>query len=172
MARVEIVHWPNPVLSRGTKPVERIDDDFKDTVERMKRLMVDLRGVGLAAPQVGIASRFMIVCPAGEIEDARVVVNPEILSSEGTEDMEEGCLSFPGVYGIVRRATKIHVRYRDLDLAEKDLVLEGFVARIFQHEFDHLNGVVFVDRMEPTERTKNRKRLDELKKAAAPAPSA
>jgi peptide deformylase len=164
--RVEIVHWPNPVLTKGTKPVERVDDDLRDTVENMSRLMVELRGVGLAAPQVGIAKRFMLVSPTGDLDDLRVVVNPEILRAEGEEEMEEGCLSFPGVYGTVRRATRLHVTYRDLDWTAKDLELEGFVARIFQHEFDHLNGVVFVDRMSQADRIRIRPRLDDLKKAA------
>jgi peptide deformylase len=167
--RVEIVHWPDPVLLKGTKPVERVDDDLRDTVENMSRLMVELRGVGLAAPQVGIAKRFMLVSPTGDLGDVRVAINPEILRSEGEEEMEEGCLSFPGVYGTVRRATRIHVAYRDLDWAQQDLELSGFVARIFQHEFDHLNGVVFVDRMSPTDRIRIRPRLDDLKAARAKA---
>jgi peptide deformylase len=167
--RVEIVHWPNPVLVKGTKPVEKVDDDLRDTVENMSRLMVELRGVGLAAPQVGIAKRFMLVSPTGDLADLRVVVNPEILRSEGEEEMEEGCLSFPGVYGTVRRATHVHVTYRDLDWAPQDLELTGFVARIFQHEFDHLNGVVFVDRMSQADRIRIRPRLDDLKAAQAKA---
>jgi peptide deformylase len=165
--RVQIVHWPNPVLTRGTEPVERVDDDLRDTVENMARLMIELRGVGLAAPQVGIAKRFMLVCPSAELGDEQVVINPEILRAEGEEEMEEGCLSFPGIYGTVRRATRIHVRYRDLDWAERDLHLEGYVARIFQHENDHLNGVVFVDRMSPADRMQNRAKLEDLKRAAA-----
>jgi peptide deformylase len=167
--RVEIVHWPDPVLLKGTKPVEAVDDDLRDTVENMSRLMVELRGVGLAAPQVGIAKRFMLVSPTGDLDDVRVVVNPEILRAEGEEEMEEGCLSFPGVYGTVRRATNLHVRYRDLDWAPKELELTGFVARIFQHEFDHLNGVVFVDRMSQADRIRIRPRLDDLKAARAKA---
>lgn len=164
--QVQIVHWPNTILSKGTAPVERVDDDLRDTVENMARLMVSLRGVGLAAPQVGIAKRFMLVSPTGEPGEERVVINPEILSQEGEEEMEEGCLSFPGVYGTIRRATRIHVRYRDLDWREKDLELGDFVARIFQHEFDHLNGVVFIERMTAADRLKNRARLDDLKRAA------
>src|SRR5262245_53657222 len=165
--RVEIVHWPNAVLTKGTKPVEKVDDDLRDTVENMGRLMVELRGVGLAAPQVGIAKRFMLVSPTGELDDVQVVVNPEILRAEGEEEMEEGCLSFPGIYGTVKRATDIHVKYRDLDWALKDLHLTGFIARIFQHEFDHLNGVVFIDRMGAGERLRIRSRLADLEQAKA-----
>jgi peptide deformylase len=163
--RVEIAHWPNPILTKGTKPVAAVDDELRDTVENMARLMHDLRGVGLAAPQVSIPQRFMLVCPTGEFGEERVVINPEILSQEGQDEMEEGCLSFPGVYGTIQRATKVQVRYRDLDWKEKDLLLEGFVARIFQHEFDHLNGVVFLERMTAADRMRNREKLRALEAA-------
>src|SRR4051812_46130001 len=76
--RVEIAHWPNPVLLRGTQPVERVDDELRKTVDEMARLMVDLRGVGLAAPQVSIPKRFMLVCPTAELGEEQVVINPEI----------------------------------------------------------------------------------------------
>src|SRR5262245_52329105 len=102
--RVQIVHWPSPVLLAGTKPLlpSDVDEDFRDTVTHMGRLMYDLRGVGLAAPQVGIPRRFMLVCPSGELGDEQVVINPEILESSGEEEMEEGCLSFPRVFGTIR----------------------------------------------------------------------
>src|SRR5262245_18533262 len=111
----------------------------------------------------------MLVCPTAELGEEEVVLNPEILALEGEEEMEEGCLSFPGVYGIIKRATKVRVRYRDLEWKEKSLDLEGFVARIFQHEFDHLNGVVFLERMSAADKMKNRQRLEELRKAYGPA---
>ena len=110
----------------------------------------------------------MLVCPTGEPGGETVVLNPEIVSREGADEMEEGCLSFPGIYGTVERAERVRVRYRDLEWAEKDLEVEGFFARIFQHEFDHLNGVVFIERMSPADRMRNRQKLDELKSAAAP----
>lgn len=169
---VEIVHWPNPILTRGTSPVTPADltDDFRDTVAQMTRLMIDLRGVGLAAPQAGIGKRFMLVCPTGEAGDERVVINPEIVAREGDEEMEEGCLSFPKIYGTIRRAAKVKVRWRDLDWTEHEEVLEGFIARIFQHELDHLNGVVFIDRMDDTDLSAAKPRLAELKKAFAATP--
>ena len=167
--KVDIVHWPAPVLLKGTKPVEAVDDDFRETVRNMADLMERLRGVGLAAPQVGIAKRFMLVSPSGEPGEETVVINPEILAKEGSEEMEEGCLSFPAMYGIIERATKIHVRFRDLDWKERELHMEGFLARVFLHEFDHLNGVVFIDRMSPSDKMKNRQKLDDLKKAYAKA---
>lgn len=170
--RVDIVHWPHPVLTRGTLPVapDEVDGAFRDTVEQMTRLMVDLRGVGLAAPQAGIAKRFLLVCPSGERGDERCMVNPEVLSREGEDEMEEGCLSFPKVYGNVRRATRVRVRWRDLDWVEHEETLEGFVARIFLHELDHLDGVVFIDRMDPDDLEAAKPHLAELKRAfVAPA---
>jgi peptide deformylase len=147
-----------------------LTDDFRDTVAQMTRLMIDLRGVGLAAPQAGIGKRFMLVCPTGEAGDEQVLVNPEIVAREGEEEMEEGCLSFPKIYGTVRRAAKVKVRWRDLDWVEHEETLEGFVARIFQHELDHLNGVVFIDRMGDADLDAAKPRLAELKKAFAATP--
>jgi peptide deformylase len=109
----------------------------------------------------------MLVCPTGEPGEETVVLNPEILAREGSGEMEEGCLSFPGIYGVITRPERVHVRYRDLDWVEKTMTLDGFVARVFQHEFDHLNGVVFVDRMTPADKMKNRTRLEDLKRAYA-----
>ncbi len=165
MARLQIVHWPDPVLLKGTMPVAKVDDEVREIAKEMARVMVELRGVGLAAPQVGLSRRMMLVCPSGEAGGETVVINPEIVSREGSDDLEEGCLSFPGVYGVVERAERAHVRYLDLDGNEQDLEVEGFFARIFQHEFDHLNGVVFVQRMSPADRTRNRQKLDDLRKA-------
>src|SRR5687767_12798449 len=138
----------------------------------MGRIMHELRGVGLAAPQVGLALRMMLVCPSGEAGEETVVINPEILSREGRGEMEEGCLSFPGIYGIIDRPERVKVRYRDLDWNEKELDLDSFVARVFQHEFDHLNGVVFVDRMTPADKMKNRQKLEDLRRAHAARASA
>jgi peptide deformylase len=165
--RLDIVHWPDPVLLRGTKPVEGVDEDLRAVVSEMARVMTDLRGVGLAAPQVGLSRRLMLVCPTGEPGEETVVLNPEVLSRDGSGEMEEGCLSFPGIYGVITRPERVKVRYRDLDWVEKTMDLEGFVARVFQHEFDHLNGVVFVDRMTPADKMKNRQRLDDLRRAHA-----
>ena len=162
---LDIVHWPDPVLLKAARPVEGVDDELRDVARQMAKIMHDLRGVGLAAPQVGLSRRLMIVCPTGEAGDETVVINPEILTREGSEEMEEGCLSFPGIYGVIERPERVTVRYRDLDWAERTMELGGFVGRVFQHEHDHLNGVVFVDRMTPADRMKNRQKLEDLKRA-------
>jgi peptide deformylase len=105
----------------------------------------------------------MLVCESGAPGDEIVVINPELVSSEGSEEGQEGCLSFPGLYGDVPRAERIVVRYQDLDLRTREMTLEGFVARIFQHELDHLNGEVFIDKMVPASREKIEAGLEELK---------
>jgi peptide deformylase len=168
--RLEIVLWPDPVLLGGTKPVPGVDEDLRRIVAEMRRVMFELRGVGLAAPQVGIARRLMLVCPSGEPGDEVVVVNPEISAVSGREIDTEGCLSFPGIFGDVERAHRIRVRYRDLDFRSREMDLEGFVARVFQHEFDHLEGRVFIDKMLPESRAKVEDRIEELRRTHAPRP--
>jgi peptide deformylase len=165
--RLEIVLWPDPVLLGGTKPVEKVDDEVRRVVAEMRRVMFELRGVGLAAPQVGIAKRLMLVCPSGEPGDEVVVLDPQITAHVGREVDTEGCLSFPGIFGEVERARKVHVRYRDLDGRACEMDLEGFVARVFQHEFDHLEGRVFIDKMLPASRAKIEERLEEQRRGFA-----
>jgi peptide deformylase len=165
--QLDIVLWPDPVLLGGTRPIERVDAELRQIVGEMRRVMFELRGVGLAAPQVGIARRLMLVCPSGEPGDEEVVLNPEVREAEGLEIGEEGCLSFPGIYGLVPRATRIRVRYRDLQWRERELVLEDFVARVFLHELDHLDGEVFVNRMLPESREAIEGRLQDLRDRVA-----
>jgi peptide deformylase len=168
---LEIVLWPHPVLLGGTQPVEKVDEDLRKVVAEMRRVMFELRGVGLAAPQVGIAKRLMLVCPTGEPGDEIVVINPEIKAPSGRETDSEGCLSFPGIYGEVERAQKIRVAYRDLDFRPKEMELEGWIARIFQHEADHLDGKVFIDRMTPESRERAQPLLEELRRGYAARPA-
>ncbi len=160
---IEIVLWPDPVLLAGTRALPGVDDELRQVVGEMRRVMFESRGVGLAAPQVGLAKRLMLVCPSGEPGDEEVVLNPEVVAAEGSEHGEEGCLSFPGIYGIVPRATVVHVRYRDLEFRERDIELAGFVARVFQHELDHLDGRVFIDRMVPESRARIEGQLEQLR---------
>ncbi|MDA1194004.1 MAG: peptide deformylase [Planctomycetota bacterium] len=160
---LDIVLWPDPVLLRGTEPIAQVDDELRAVVGEMRRVLFEERGVGLAAPQVGVARRLMLVCPSGEPGDEFPVLNPEIVAAEGEEIGEEGCLSFPGIYGRVPRAVVIRVRYQDLDLRTHEMELSDWVARIFQHELDHLNGRVFIDRMTPASRAKAEDALEALR---------
>lgn len=165
--KLDIVLWPDPVLLAGTEVITEVDDDLRAVVAEMRRVLFEERGVGLAAPQVGIARRLMLVCPSGEPGDEFVVINPEIVALEGEELGEEGCLSFPGIYGKVPRAVTIRVRYQDLDLREREMELEGWVARIFQHELDHLDGEVFINRMTPESRARIEDDLEALRARVA-----
>jgi len=164
---LEIVLYPAPILLAGTEPIRVVDDELRQIVGEMRRVLFEERGVGLAAPQVGVARRLMLVCPSGEPGDEVVVLNPEILAAEGDEVGEEGCLSFPGIYGKVPRALKVHVRYQDLDLRVCEFDLTDWVARIFQHEFDHLEGEVFIDKLTPASRAKVEDQIEELRQRAA-----
>lgn len=150
--RLEIVHWPDPVLLTRARPVEQVDDHLRAVVAEMRRVMFELKGVGLAAPQVGVPLRLMLVCPSGEPGDERVLLNPELVLGDGRQAGEEGCLSFPGIYGSVIRAQTARLRYRDLTWTAREMDVEGFLARIVQHEADHLDGRVFIDRMDPADR--------------------
>jgi peptide deformylase len=169
--RLEIVLWPDPVLLAGTKPVEKVDDHVRQVVAEMRRVMFELRGVGLAAPQVGVPLRMMLVCPSGEPGQEQVLINPQILTTDGTQVGEEGCLSFPGIYGDVPRAQRLKLRYRDLDGATREMDLDGFVARIVQHEADHLDGKVFIDKMDAQSRREAQPALDELRSRFAARPA-
>jgi peptide deformylase len=167
--RLEIVLWPDPVLLSGAAPVEKVDEHVRAVVAEMRRVMFELKGVGLAAPQVGVPLRLMLVCPTGSPGEERVLVNPRIVTS-GTQVLgEEGCLSFPGIYGRVERAKQVRVAYQDLEMRPQVLELDGFVARIVQHEGDHLDGRVFVDRMLAEDRLEAEPALAELRSRFAAA---
>ncbi len=168
--KLSIVLWPDPVLLQGTDSITEVDDDLRAAVGEMRRVLFEERGVGLAAPQVGIAKRLMLVCPSGNPGDEFVVINPEIAEAEGNELGDEGCLSFPGMFGEVPRATAIRVTYQDLDLRTREMELTGWVARIFQHELDHLNGEVFIDRMTPESRAAIEEDLEALRARAPESP--
>ena len=118
--------YPDPVLRKETEPVVDFDDGLKDLVAEMARLMNQHDGVGLAAPQAGVASRLAIVFSDGVLH---VLANPVLLCSEGEQTGEEGCLSFPGIFGNVNRPSKVTIRYNDIEGAEHDITVEGFLAR-------------------------------------------
>ncbi len=166
-APLEIVLWPDPVLLAGAKPVQAVDARLKQIVAEMRRIMFELRGVGLAAPQVGVPLRLMLVCPSGDPGDEQVLLNPRLLAQDGAQLGEEGCLSFPGIYGRVERARTVRLAYQDLTLTPRELLLEGFVARIVQHEADHLDGRVFIDRLAPDDRQEAEPELERLRQRFA-----
>jgi peptide deformylase len=150
-ALAQIRQYPDPVLRMEAKPVEDFDDDLRRLVERMSVLMIEARGVGLAANQVGILRRVFVFAP--EDEEVAAVVNPVIVQqSDELEVDDEGCLSLQGVLAPVERAVSIRIEGKDERGEDVGFDLEGFVARAAQHEVDHLDGVLMIDRTTPEAR--------------------
>jgi peptide deformylase len=143
-----IVTYPAKVLSRPARRVKAGDVDLRQLFQDMCDAMTDYVGVGLAAPQVDLSIRFIVV-EDRETGLRRGFANPQIIESSSEQQIgPEGCLSFPGLWGEVIRHTRITVRYQDLDFVEHEEEFEGYFARVLQHEIDHLNGVLLVDRAE------------------------
>jgi len=139
----KIVQYPDPVLKQKAKPVTKFHERLHKLLDDMAETMYDARGVGLAAPQVGILKRVIVVDVGDGLYE---MVNPEIVEKTGEQIAPpEGCLSIPGLLGDVRRAQWIRVRGQDRHGNPIELEAEGYLARAFQHEIDHLNGILFID---------------------------
>lgn len=144
MAHYKIVVDGDPVLRRKARPVAEVDKRTRALMDNMLETMHRAQGVGLAAPQVGISKRVIVV--QTEEDKVYALANPEILSRSGLQDGLEGCLSCPGAQGSVLRADKIRVKGLDYDNHEVEFEVDGFTARAFQHEIDHLDGILFIDK--------------------------
>jgi peptide deformylase len=165
LSKLKILQYPDPFLRKRAAPVERVDGDVRALASRMLALMREHKGVGLAGIQVGVPLRIFVMNPTGESQDERVIINPVISDLEGQFDAEEGCLSIPGVNVQIRRAARCRLTAQDLNGAALELVGEGLVSRIWQHETDHLNGMLIIDRMKPGDRIATRKTLEALEAA-------
>ena len=159
---LQIIQYPDPRLKKVSVTVEKFDESLKALAARMFQLMREARGVGLAAPQVGQNVRMFVMNHTGEAADDRVYVNPELTEAEGSEEAEEGCLSLPGINVRVVRDKKMRIQARDLEGNAIDQTETGYIARVWQHEFDHLNGTLITDRMGPVAKMAARKTLREL----------
>lgn len=153
----DILILPHPALRRGSAAVERVDENIRILSERMLATMYASKGVGLAAPQIGIALN-VIVVDVSRQHDAEYplcLVNPEILvCSDETISFEEGCLSLPGIYAEITRPKELEVQYLDLNEKRQRLVAKGFLATCLQHEIDHLNGRLFIDHLSAFRRSR------------------
>jgi peptide deformylase len=154
--------YPDPVLRRACEPVRAVDDSIRDLVRRMFAVMYQRRGVGLAAPQVGVGLRVYIVNTTGRPEDEQVLINPQVLEAAGSQTGSEGCLSFPGVNIQVTRPNLVRMRALDLDGVLREREGAALTARAYLHELDHLNGVLIVDKMTALQKMTWRKRLKQL----------
>jgi peptide deformylase len=168
MPLLPIVHWPEPVLLTVGEPVA--DDEFGPDLERLASdmfvTMEHARGVGLAAPQVGVSKRLFVMDTPAEEEGAQgerhVLVNPEILHIEGEQVAEEGCLSFPGLFQVVKREMRVIARAQDLKGKRFELDVTNLAARCILHETDHCDGIVFLDRMTALKRQLAKRKIKAL----------
>lgn len=161
-SRLVVVNYPDPRLRGRCKAVTEFNDDLAALAARMLDLMHEHKGVGLAAAQVGVPLRLFVANPGDDRKNDRVFVNPELFDLEGAKEAEEGCLSIPDVHVMVRRALRGRIRAQDATGAPFDAAAEDFECRIWQHETDHLNGVLIVDKMGPSDRIASKKKLKEL----------
>jgi peptide deformylase len=151
---LQIIHYPHPTLRHVSKPLKRVDAELKQMVAEMFELMYEHDGVGLAANQVDLPYRLFIANVAGDAAEKEaecVFINPVILKGSGQHEREEGCLSIPGVYAPVVRKETIAVQAYNLAGEEVSGELDGLFARVVQHEVDHLDGRLFIDRLSPTQ---------------------
>jgi peptide deformylase len=159
MTKLVILEYPDPRLREKAQPVSSVDDAVRQLVADLLETMYAANGVGLAATQVNVHKRVLVIDVSEERNDPLVLINPEILTAEGREIVEEGCLSLPGIYDKVQRATKIRMRALDRDGRPFEKTAEGLLAVCIQHEIDHLEGQLFVDHLSELKRQLIRKRL-------------
>lgn len=165
MSLLRLVTYPGPVLRKQAKSVKNVDGRLIETAGEMFEVMYENNGIGLAAPQVGISQRMLVMDIRQEDFPDYIMINPRIIRSEGSVDAEEGCLSVPEMFGEISRAEIVEVAYVDRDGREQVLVAEGLLARVIQHEIDHLNGVLFIDRLDKSQRKAIEQQLRELAEA-------
>lgn len=161
----EILIWPDPILKQKAKPVARVDDSLRALVQDMFETMYAADGVGLAAPQVGVLQRVIVLDTQARQPEFQplAMINPELIALEGRTIYTEGCLSLPGEAEDVDRAAVVTVKYLDIEGNEQTLKCDGLLAIAVQHETDHLNGTVFVDHVSTLKRELIRKRMKRVK---------
>jgi len=164
---LELRVYPDAVLRETSAPVETIDAYLRELARGMTRMLYTHNAVGLAAPQVGVNLR-LIVMDASEKRNApQAYVNPEIESPAGREGLDEGCLSLPELRAPLERAARVHVYAQNLDGEDLEFDAEGLAARAFQHEIDHLDGILFIDRLSPVDRFQIREEIKRLEQTFA-----
>lgn len=162
---LQVIHYPHPTLRHRSKPLKRVDVELRKLVAEMFDLMYEHEGVGLAANQVDLPYRLFVANPEGKRDSKEteyVFINPVLSAGRGQEEDEEGCLSIPGVYAPVTRNATVKVEAFDLAGNEIAFEADGLMARILQHETDHLDGTLFIDRLGPAQWTSLRDKLEEF----------
>ena len=167
MAISEIIILPDKQLRLVSKPVEKVTTEIRKLADDMFETMYDAPGIGLAASQVDVHQRFMVIDISEEKNQPQVFINPEIVERAGEQVYQEGCLSVPGIFADVSRANEIAVRFLDRDGQAQELRADGLLAVCIQHEMDHLDGKLFVDYLSPLKREMVRKKLAKQRKHVA-----
>jgi len=166
MALLPILHYPDPLLREATTEVEQVDDQIRALVDDMLETMYEAPGIGLAAPQVNIHKRLIVIDISDDKSEPLVLINPQIMMAEGSERTEEGCLSVPGIYEYVDRAERVRIKALDRDGKALDFEADGLLAVCIQHEIDHLDGKIFVDYLSPLKQKRIRKKLEKQRRQA------
>lgn len=165
MAKLDILKFPDERLRTQAKPVEKVDDTIRQLVNDMFETMYDAPGIGLAATQVDVHQRVIVIDVSKEKDQPLCLINPEIIASDGVEECEEGCLSVPGIFESVQRAEVIRVKALNQEGEKFELDADDILAVCIQHEMDHLAGKLFVDYLSPLKKSRIRKKMEKLKKA-------
>ncbi len=160
MTILNILHYPDPLLRTKAQPVSVVDQRIRDLVADMFETMYAAPGIGLAATQVNVHERVIVLDVSEDRGNPMCLINPRLLSQEGIDEIEEGCLSVPGVYEPVSRAEKIQVHALDVAGEDFELEAEGLLSVCIQHEMDHLEGKLFIDRLSQLKRSRIRKRVE------------
>jgi len=160
MSVLEILHYPNPKLRNCAKPVEIFNQELEELAESMLETMYHSSGIGLAATQVGVSQRVIVIDVSEERDQPLCLVNPEILEREGEEVSEEGCLSVPSIYEKVARAERVKIKAQDKSGEIVEMDADGVLAVCIQHEIDHLDGKLFIDYLSGLKRQRIRKKME------------
>lgn len=166
MALRDILRYPDPRLRKKALPVDRVDQGVRDLIRDMAETMYKAPGIGLAATQIDVAKRVVVIDVSAEHQELRVFVNPVIRERSGVYGIEEGCLSVPGIFEEVERAQKVTVCAQDENGVAFELVAEDLLAVCIQHEIDHLDGKVFVDYLSRLKQQRIRKKLEKQQRLA------
>jgi len=171
MALLRILEYPDPRLRTRAQPVTAVTDEIRRLVDDMLETMYAAPGVGLAATQVDVHLRVLVIDVSEARDQPRVLINPEIIARDGLETCEEGCLSVPGYTESVERSAEVRVRALDRDGQPYELAAEGLLAVCVQHEMDHLEGKLFVDYLSELKRKRLRKRLEKSRRRESESPA-
>ena len=165
MKKLEVLHFPDKRLRKIAKPVEKVNQEIKDIIEQMFFTMYEEKGIGLAATQVNIQKRLIVIDVSENRDKKLFLINPEIISlSDDLDTMEEGCLSVPGFYESISRPKTVKVSSLDFNSKRIEFEANGLLATCIQHEIDHLNGKLFVDHISALKRNRIEKKITKLKK--------